>query len=94
MGSSDNRQQNRRQKAEKRKMLEPLKRKIQQTEKDLASLGSKLEKIDAELSNPDLFRKDAARGEKLSQARAIAARKIETLEEQWLELSGQYDEEL
>lgn len=86
-----NKQERRRLKAEKRKTLEPLKQKIKQAEKDIASLNANIEKFDVELATPNLFDKDPARGEKLSQTRAATEKKVAQLEEIWLTLSNEYE---
>ncbi|MCP4070178.1 MAG: ABC-F family ATP-binding cassette domain-containing protein [Hyphomicrobiales bacterium] len=84
-------QQRRREKAEKRKALEPLKQKIRQAEKDIATLKGRLEKIENELATPGLFQNNAARGEELGQARSANQKKIDALEENWLEMSAEYE---
>ncbi len=84
-------QQRRREKAEKRKALEPLKQKIRQAEKDIATLNGQLEKIENELATPGLFHNNAARGEELGQARSATQKKIDALEENWLEMSTEYE---
>ncbi len=84
-------QQRRRQKAERRKEMEPLKQKIRQAEKDIASFNARIEKLDMELAKPGLFEDDAAHGEELSQSRAATENKIAVLEEQWLAMSAEYE---
>jgi ATP-binding cassette subfamily F protein 3 len=84
-------QQRRRQKAERRRALEPLKQKIRQSEKDIASLNHQIENLDKQLAIPGLFEEDAAKGEKLSHQRAATQRKIAVLEEAWLVMSADYE---
>jgi ATP-binding cassette subfamily F protein 3 len=87
-----NKQQRRREKAERRKALEPLKQKIKQAEKEIAQLNAKLEDIEKQLAAPGLFQENAARGEELGQTRSAIEKKVETLEESWMALSTQYEE--
>ena len=84
-------QQRRRQKAEQRKALEPLKQKIKQAEKDIAGFNAKIEKLDIELASPGLFENDAAKGEALSQKRGETQKQVEVLEEKWLAMTGEYE---
>ena len=87
-----NKQQRRREKAERRKALEPLKQKIRQAEKDIAQLNAKLVDIEKQLAVPGLFQENAARGEELGQTRSAIEKKVEKLEENWMALSTQYEE--
>ena len=84
-------QERRRQKAEQRKALEPLKQKIKQAEKDIAGLNAKIEKLDIELASPGLFENYAAKGEALSQRRGATQKQVEVLEEKWLAMTGEYE---
>ncbi|BBE72211.1 ABC-F family ATP-binding cassette domain-containing protein [Oharaeibacter diazotrophicus] len=77
--------------AERRAQLAPLRKKIQAVEARIEALKKDLAKLDATLADPALFAKDPARGAKLSKDRADCARAIDAAEEQWLELSGEYE---
>ena len=87
-----NKQQMRREKAERRKALEPLKQKIRQAEKEIAQLNAKLVDIEKQLSAPGLFQENPARGEQLGQTRSAIEKKVEKLEESWMALSTEYEE--
>ncbi|MDR3373851.1 MAG: ABC-F family ATP-binding cassette domain-containing protein [Ancalomicrobiaceae bacterium] len=78
--------------AQKREQLAPLKRQIKAAEERLAHLQKQVAKIDRELEDPLLFQKSPERGATLSKARADAERTIAATEEQWLELSAEYEE--
>ncbi len=85
------RQERRRQKAQSRKTLEPLKQKIRQAEKQISVLSDRIEKLDRELSTPGLFEADAVKGEKLSQMRAAIEKEIGEIEENWLVMNEEYE---
>ena len=62
---------------------------------ELADLISRIERliqgIDTELADPDLYARNPARAADLTKARANAASKLEKSEEEWLELSAEYE---
>ena len=78
--------------ADKRASLAPLKKKINEIE----SLTDKLEKLiqalDAELADPALYEKAPAKAAEKAKQRGEAAAKLAAAEEQWLELSAEYEE--
>jgi ATP-binding cassette subfamily F protein 3 len=75
----------RREAADRRLALKPLKNAMDKWEREVARLHGEIEKIDAGLANPALFTKDPAKGERLSKERADAARKLEAAEHAWIE---------
>ncbi|WP_237154228.1 ABC-F family ATP-binding cassette domain-containing protein [Oryzibacter oryziterrae] len=77
--------------AEKRAQLAPLRKKIQTLETKMEQLRRDIAKIDAALAAPDLFTKDPAKGSKLSKDRADHVRALDHSEEEWLELSSEYE---
>ena len=77
--------------AEARKRLAPLKKAHERIEKEIAAQQEKLASLDKALAAPDLFAKDPERAVKLGQDRAATARKIETLEARWLEALDAYE---
>jgi ATP-binding cassette subfamily F protein 3 len=87
----DSAQERRRQAAALREQLAPLRKRIKDTEAEIERLHKRIAKLDADLAHPDLFVKDAAKGAKLSKDRSDAAKALETAEELWLELSGEYE---
>ncbi|HXJ00111.1 MAG TPA: ABC-F family ATP-binding cassette domain-containing protein [Micropepsaceae bacterium] len=81
----------RREAADRRIALKPLKDAMDKWEREVARLHGEIEKCDAELASPGLFAKDPAKGEKLSKARAEAARKLEAAEGSWIEAAETYE---
>ena len=69
-----------------------LKQKISAAEAEIARITEIIAKIDGALSLPDIFARDPKQAAQLSKARANAADALARAEEQWLEVSTQYDE--
>ncbi|WP_370674207.1 ABC-F family ATP-binding cassette domain-containing protein [Pleomorphomonas sp. PLEO] len=78
--------------AERRVQLAPLRKRIQGIEADMDKLRKLIARIDAALADPALFTSDPAKGARLSKERADALRGLDTLEEEWLTLSAEYEE--
>ena len=70
----------------------PLKQKIAQAETEIARIAGIIEKIDAALALPDLFKRDPKQAAQLTKARASATEALQRAEDQWLEASSSYDE--
>jgi len=85
------RAETRRAAAERRAELAPLKRRITALEAEMAKLGRRMAEIDQALADPKLYERDPARAAKLAKERADAAAALSGAEEQWLELSGEYE---
>ena len=85
------RAETRRAAAERRAELAPLKRRIAALEAEMAKLGKRVGEIDQTLADPKLYERDPARAAKLAKERADAAAALAGAEEQWLELSGEYE---
>ena len=85
------RTETRRAAAERRAELAPLKRRITALETEMAKLGKRVGEIDQALADPKLYENDPARAAKLAKERADAAAALAGAEEQWLELSGEYE---
>ncbi|WP_417671869.1 ABC-F family ATP-binding cassette domain-containing protein [Roseibium sp.] len=85
-------QDKRRDAAQKRAQLKPLKAKIDAAEKEMARLQDKIDKIDGMMSDPEFFTKDPDRAAKFAKERAYCEKKLVKTEEEWLELSAEYDE--
>ena len=85
------RAETRRAAAERRAELAPLKRRIAALEAEMAKLGKRVGEIDQALADPKLYENDPARAAKLAKERADAAAALAGAEEQWLELSGEYE---
>lgn len=77
--------------ANARKRVAPLKKAHLRLEKEIAATQTKLSDIDSALSAPDLFTKDPEKAVKLGQERAALTGKIETLEGQWLKSLEVYE---
>ncbi|POF28781.1 ABC-F family ATP-binding cassette domain-containing protein [Roseibium marinum] len=85
-------QEKRRGSAEKRSQLKPLKLKIAVAEKEIARLQEKIAKLDKALADPAFFALDPQRAAKFAKERAFCEKKLVKTEEEWLELSAEYEE--
>jgi ATP-binding cassette subfamily F protein 3 len=81
----------RRDAADRRLQLKPLKHAMDKWEREVARLHGEIERIDVALAAPDLFVKDTAKGESLSKERAEAASKLEMAEAHWIEAAERYE---
>jgi ATP-binding cassette subfamily F protein 3 len=81
----------RREAAEKRRALKPLKEKVEIAESQVATLTAEIKKYDSALSDPLLFTKDPAKGSAVSKKRADALRKLEAAEARWLAANEDYE---
>ncbi len=57
-----------------------------------AKLEKQIQALDAELADPALYEKTPAKATEKAKQRAEAAAKLATAEEQWLELSAEYED--
>jgi len=81
----------RREAAERRRHLKPLKDRIHAAEHQIADLTAELAKLDSALADPLLFTKDPAKGKAVSKKRADAARKLADAEARWLQVHEEYE---
>jgi ATP-binding cassette subfamily F protein 3 len=81
----------RREAAERRKQLKPLKDKVDAAEHQIADLTAELTKLDRALADPLLFTKDPAKGKAVSKKRADAARSLAAAETRWLAINEEYE---
>ncbi len=81
----------RRDSAQKRRELKPLKDRADSAESQIAALQAELAKLDRALADPLLFTRDPAKGSAVSKKRADAARKLAAAESQWLALQQEYE---
>jgi ATP-binding cassette subfamily F protein 3 len=81
----------RREAADRRLALKPLKDTMDRWEREVARLHGEIEEIDAALAAPGLFAKDPGKGEKMSKSRAEAARNLEAAEARWIEAAEAYE---
>jgi ATP-binding cassette subfamily F protein 3 len=87
----DTKAEQRRASASKRAELKPLQKKIKDAEADVTKLTALLEKIDGALADNGIYSREPARAAELSRQRAETVAALASAEEQWLELSGQYE---
>lgn len=78
--------------ADKRASLAPLKKKINEIESLTGKLEKLIQALDAELADPALYEKAPAKAAEKAKQRGEAAAKLAAAEEQWLELSAEYEE--
>jgi ATP-binding cassette subfamily F protein 3 len=77
--------------AQMRQSLRPLKERIEAAESQVAALQAELAKLDRSLADPLLFTKDPAKGSAVSKKRAEAARKLAAQERLWLAAQEEYE---
>ena len=82
----------RRDSAERRRQLKPLKEKVEAAEAQLAALNIEIAKLDKALSDPLLFTKDPAKGAAVSKKRAEAQKKLDAAEARWISVSEAYEQ--
>ncbi|MCO5730752.1 ribosomal protection-like ABC-F family protein [Rhizobium sp. SSA_523] len=78
--------------AERRAQLAPLKKKITETEAMTARLEKLIKALDADLADPKLYETSPAKAAEKAKQRSDAVEKLAACEEQWLELSTEYEE--
>ncbi len=81
----------RRDAAERRRQLKPLKEKADIEERQIAALTAEIAKYDRTLADPLLFVQDPAKGNAVSKKRADAARKLAAAEERWMKALESYE---
>jgi len=81
----------RREAAERRRQLKPLKDKVDAAEHQIGELNAELAKLDKALADPLLFAKDPAKGNAVSKKRADAARRLAEVEGRWLKMQEEYE---
>ncbi|WP_104665809.1 ABC-F family ATP-binding cassette domain-containing protein [Ensifer adhaerens] len=78
--------------ADKRASLAPLRKKINEIESLTGKLEKLIQALDVELADPALYEKAPAKAAQKAKERSDAAAKLAQAEEQWLELSSEYEE--
>lgn len=78
--------------ADKRASLAPLRKKINEIESLTAKLEKVIQALDAELADPALYEKSPAKAAQKAKERSDAVDKLAHAEEQWLELSSEYED--
>ncbi|QDZ01002.1 ABC-F family ATP-binding cassette domain-containing protein [Nitratireductor mangrovi] len=82
----------RREAAERRKAMEPVAKQIKATEGLIERTRKRIELIETELANPELYDKDSARAARLGKERSDLADQLARHEDMWLNLSAEYEE--
>ncbi|PTM98819.1 ABC-F family ATP-binding cassette domain-containing protein [Mycoplana dimorpha] len=77
--------------ADRRASLAPLRKRINDIEALTAKLEQQIQLLDAELADPSLYEKNPAKAAQKAKERSDAAAKLAAAEEQWLELSSEYE---
>ena len=78
--------------ADRRASLAPLKKKINEVEALTKKLETLIQALDKDLADPALYEKAPAKAAEKAKQRGEAAAKLSAAEEQWLELSAEYEE--
>jgi ATP-binding cassette subfamily F protein 3 len=81
----------RRQAADRRLALKPLKDEMDACEREVARLHAELERLDCALAAPGLFTDKPERGAELAKARADAARQLDQAESRWISVAEKYE---
>ncbi len=78
--------------ADRRASLAPLRKRINEIESLTGKLEKQIQALDTELADPTLYEKNPAKAAQKAKERSDAAAKLAAAEEQWLELSSEYEE--
>ena len=81
----------RRQAAERRETLKPLKGKITQLEIQIKRLQKTLSDLEVQLADPALYASEASKATRLNKQRSDVAKTLERCEEDWLALTEEHD---
>jgi ATP-binding cassette subfamily F protein 3 len=81
----------RRESAERRRQMKPLKEKVEIAEHQIADLTAEIKKYDSALADPLLFTRDPQKGNAVSKKRADAVRKLQAAEARWLAVNEEYE---
>jgi ATP-binding cassette subfamily F protein 3 len=91
-GLKPSKEDTRRESAERRRQLKPLKDKVDAAEHQVADLNAEIAKLDRALADPLLFVHDPAKGSAVSKKRADAVRRLEAAEARWLSAHEEYEQ--
>jgi ATP-binding cassette subfamily F protein 3 len=86
-----NKEEARREAADRRRQLKPLKDKVEIAEHQIAELTAEIKKYDSALADPLLFTRDPQKGNAVSKKRADAVRKLQAAEARWLAVNEEYE---
>ncbi|MGH6877822.1 MAG: ABC-F family ATP-binding cassette domain-containing protein [Rhizomicrobium sp.] len=93
-GKPDTRRGLRRDAAERRQQLKPLKNRANAAERDIVRLTQEIADLDRALSSPDVFTREPANAAEIGRRRATALRALNDAEMRWLESSQAYEDTL
>jgi ATP-binding cassette subfamily F protein 3 len=85
-------QRKRRDAAQKRAEAAPLRRRIREIETRIERSQKEIAELDQKLGNPSLYARNPTDAAFLAKARADAARKLATAEEEWLAASAEFEQ--
>ncbi len=85
-------QQRRKESAQKRADAAPLRRRIREIENRMEKAQKEIAELDEKLANPKLYARNSTDAAFLGKARADAARKLATAEEDWLSANADYEQ--
>jgi len=91
-GGEANKAELRKANADRRAQLAPLKKKINEIESLTAKLQKQIQLLDTELADPMLYEKSPAKAAEKAKLRSMAVDRLSDAEEQWLELSAEYED--
>ena len=78
--------------AQKRETLKPLQKKINESEALVQKLTKKIQDLQAQLDDPDLYTQDASKVTTITRDLARAKAELADAEEKWMTLSTEYEE--
>jgi ATP-binding cassette subfamily F protein 3 len=90
--TANSKAEKRRENAQLREKLKPVAKKIKETESLMESLAKKIQALESELADPDLYAHDSSRAGSLARQRSALIDELSTHEENWLALSAEYEE--
>jgi ATP-binding cassette, subfamily F, member 3 len=90
-GARSGKAEQRREAANKRQTLKPLKDAMDKWEREVTARNDEIGAIDVQLAAPRLFDKDPAKGQALAKKRADAVRALATAESRWIEAAERYE---
>jgi ATP-binding cassette subfamily F protein 3 len=85
------RAEQRREAAQRRAELAPLRRVVESAERKLGRLGAEIAAIDTVLADPQIYAREPARAQALAMERGLKAKELAQAEEAWLEASEAYE---
>jgi ATP-binding cassette subfamily F protein 3 len=81
----------RREAAERRLAIQPLKHAMEKWEREVARLHSEVDRLDRALATPGLFSENPDKGTQLSKTRADVLRRLKQAEAQWIDAAEKFE---